>query len=251
MEQYGIIWIKSAKSSAEFPNLNVQDHLFAGVVTQEIQAPLDVVVDNFSDIEHNPTTHTYFGYAYENLAKIESRIETTDKTVRVINKGFQQPLPWLVEKIFFNVHSGDQFVNDWKTYFSPVYSTFDQSWVNPDTDKPRRIQVKLAVFYIPISEHKTRLMIFVFANPIINKLMFQLFVGPIVRFFVDYELKKDKDILENLADKQMPLSEMQLGRYDRVLAENRKRINRLYRGQLPELTVASNCRQKVEAKSLI
>ncbi|MDJ0569828.1 MAG: hypothetical protein QNJ53_12370 [Pleurocapsa sp. MO_192.B19] len=48
--------------------------------------------------------------------------------------------------------------------------------------------------------------------------------------FVDYELKKDKEILEHLADKQMPLSEMQLGRYDRVLGENRKRIDHLYRG---------------------
>ncbi|MEM9092377.1 MAG: aromatic ring-hydroxylating dioxygenase subunit alpha [Cyanobacteria bacterium P01_F01_bin.53] len=235
IEQYGIIWVKAAKSSADFPDFNIQDHLFAGVVTQEIQAPLDVVVDNFSDIEHNPTTHTYFGYAYENLAKIESpkvesHIETTDDTVRVINKGSQQPLPWLVEKIFFNVHSGDQFVNDWKTYFSPVYSTFEQSWVNPATGKPRRIQVKLVVFYIPISDDQTRVMIFVFTNPIINKLIFQLLVGPIVRFFVDYELKKDKEILENLADKQMALSEMQLGRYDRVLGENRKRIDRLYRG---------------------
>ena len=74
-------------------------------------------------------------------------------------------------------------------------------------------------------------MMFVFANPIVNKVIFQLLVAPIVRFFVDYELKKDMDILENLADKQMTLGEMQLGRYDRVLGETRKRIDRLYRSQ--------------------
>ncbi|MGD1864856.1 MAG: Rieske 2Fe-2S domain-containing protein [Phormidesmis sp.] len=229
VERYGIIWIKSADSPASFPDFSIQDHLFAGVVTQDMQTPLEVVVDNFSDIEHNPTTHTYFGYAYENISNFEHRIETTDDSVRVINKGAQQPLPWLVERVFFNVHSGDQFINDWKTYFSPVHSIFDQSWVNPATEKPRRIQVKLVVFYVPVSDDQTRLMIFVFANPIINKWIFQLLVGPIVRFFVDYELKKDKEILENLADKQMPLSEMQLGRYDRVLGENRKRIDRIYR----------------------
>jgi len=205
--------------------------LFAGVVTQDIQAPLEVVVDNFSDIEHNPTTHTYFGYSYETLTSLKSHIETADDTVRVINKGSQQPLPWLVEKIFFNVHSGDQFVNDWTNYFSPVYSTFDQSWVDAATNKPRRVQVKLVVFYIPTENDYSRVMIFIFINPMINKLMFQFLGGPIVRWFVDYELKKDIDILENLADKKMPLSEMQLGRYDRVLGENRKRIDRLYRSQ--------------------
>ncbi|MEM7579361.1 MAG: Rieske 2Fe-2S domain-containing protein [Mastigocoleus sp.] len=232
IERYGVIWIKSADSSASFPDFNIEDHLSAGVITQDIQAPLEVVVDNFSDIEHNPTTHTYFGYSLENISRVESCIETTDKSVRVINKGVQQSLPWIVEKIFFNVHSGDWFVNDWTTYFSPVYSIFDQFWIDPVTDKPRKIQVKLVVFYIPVSHNRTRLMIFIFANPIVNKLIFQFLVKPMVRFFADYELKKDKEILENLADKQMPLSEMQLGRYDRVLGENRKRIDRLYRDNI-------------------
>ena len=231
VERYGVIWVKSADSSASFPDFNLQKHLSAGVITQEIEAPLEVVVDNFSDIEHNPSTHTYFGYSAENIATVESRIETADESVRVINRGVQQSLPWIVEKIFFNVRSGDWFLNDWTTYFSPLYSIFDQFWLDSVTDKPRRIQVKLVVFYIPVSDRQTRLMIFLFANPIINKSLFQFIVKPIVRFFVDYELKKDQEILENLTDKQMPLSEMQLGRYDRVLGENRQRIDRLYRGE--------------------
>lgn len=229
VERYGIIWIKSAHSSAEFPELNDQNYLYAGVVIQDIQASLDVVVDNFSDIEHSPTAHTYFGYSYESLAKIESHIKTTDETVRVTNMAVQQKLPWIVEKIFFNVRSGDQFANDWTTYFSPMYSTYDQFWVDSATGEPRRIRVRLAVFYVPISDGETRVMIFVFANPIVNKAIFQLFVGPMIRLIVDYELKKDMDILENLADKQMTLDEMQLGRYDRVLGETRKRMDRLYR----------------------
>ena len=234
IERYGFIWIKSADSSASFPDFSIENHLFAGVVNQEIKAPLEVVVDNFSDIEHNPSTHTYFGYSSENISHVESQIKTTDKSVRVINKGVQQSLPWIVEKVFFNVHSGDLFINDWKTYFSPVYSIFDRSKIDSVTNKQRRIQVKLVVFYIPVNDDQMRLMIFVFANPIINKLIFKLLVAPIVRFFVDYELKKDKEILENLADKQMLLSEMQLGRYDRVLSENRKRIDRLYRRMLSD-----------------
>ena len=239
VERYGIIWVKAANSSAEFPELNDpnhgQNHVYAGVVIQNVQAPLDVVVDNFSDIEHSPATHTYFGYSYESLARIESHIETTDETVRVTNTAPQQPLPWIVENLFFNVHSGDEFANDWTTYFSPMYTTYDQSWVNPATGQPRRIRVRLAVFYVPISDRETRVMIFVFANPagnlIGNKVIFQLLAGPMIRVIVNYELKKDMDILENLADKQMTLSEMQLGRYDRVLGETRKRIDRLYRGQ--------------------
>ncbi len=242
VDRYGIIWLKSANSSAEFPELNDQNYVYAGVVVQNVRAPLEVVVDNFSDIEHSPTTHTYFGYSYESLAQIESRMETTDETVRVTNNAPQQPLPWIVEKIFFNVHSGDQFANDWTTYFSPMYTTYDQSWVNPATGKPRRIRVRLAVFYVPISDRETRVMMFVFANPIVNKVIFKLLVAPTIKFFVDYELKKDMYTLENLADKQMTLDEMQLGRYDRVLGETRKRIDRLYRGQLSKPAIKAKCR---------
>ena len=101
IERYGIIWVKPANSSAEFPEINGQNYAYAGVAIQDIQASLEVVVDNFSDIEHSPTTHTYFGYSYESLAQIESRMETTDETVRVTNNAPQQPLPLDSRKSIF------------------------------------------------------------------------------------------------------------------------------------------------------
>jgi len=230
IERYGIIWIKSANSDVSFPDFKADNYLFAGVLIHEIQAPLEVVLDNFSEIEHTPTAHTYFGYSRESISGVETRVETTDKSVSVTNKGIQQSLPWIVNKIFFNVNSGDWFFDNWETYFSPIHSIYDQFWINPATNKERNLRLKLVAFFIPIRDGETRLMMFVFINPVIKKLTFELLAKPIVKFFINYELKKDKEILEHLADKQMSLNEMHLGRFDRVLAENRKRINRIYRG---------------------
>ena len=237
IERYGVIWIKSADSPATFPDFNVEDYLSAGVLTHEIQAPLEFVLDYFSEIEHTPTTHTYFGYSSEGISKVETNVKTKDNSVSVNNKGIQQYLPWIVQKLFFNVHSGDWFFDNWETFFSPVYSIYDQFWVDPVTDQPRKLRLKLVMFFIPITETQTRIMMFVCASPVVNKFIFQLLGKPVVRFFINYELIKDKRILENIADREISLSQMRLGRFDRVLAENRKRINRLYRGETHQSTV--------------
>lgn len=72
---------------------------------------------------------------------------------------------------------------------------------------------------------------------VVNKLIFQVLGKPIVRFFINHELILDKAILENIIDKDIPLKQMQLGRFDGVLAENRKRINRIYRNDSSRVNV--------------
>lgn len=237
IERHGVIWIKSADSNATFPDFNVEDYLSAGVLTHEIQAPLEFVLDNFSEIEHTPSTHTYFGYSSEDISKVQTTVKTKDNSVCVNNKGIQRYLPWIVAKLFFNVHSGDWFFDNWETFFSPIYSIYDQFWLDAVTDKPRKLRLKLLLFFVPISETQTRIMMFVFASRVVNQLIFQVFGKPIVRFFINQELILDKAILENILDKDIALKQMQLGRFDGVLAENRKRINRIYRGDISQVNV--------------
>jgi len=237
VERHGVIWMKSADSTATFPDFNVENYLSAGVLTHEIQAPLEFVLDNFSEIEHTPSTHTYFGYSSEDISKVQTTVKTKDNSVCVNNKGIQRYLPPIVQKLFFNVHSGDWFFDNWETFFSPIYSVYDQFWLDNITEKPRKLRLKLVLFFIPISETQTRIMMFVFASRVVNKLIFQLLGKPIVRFFINHELILDKAILENIADKDIPLKQMQLGRFDGVLAENRKRINRIYRNDISQVNV--------------
>ena len=236
VERYGFVWLKSADSSTSFPDFQVSDDFFAGTLVHEIDAPLEAVLDNFSEVEHTPTVHTNFGYASQAISNVETFVATTDNSVRVTNKGIQQSLPPLVEKVFFNISSGDYFFDNWETFFSPVYSIYDQFWLNPQTGQKRGLNLKLVAFLVPISHEKTRFMMFVFVRPTISRLIFKILAHPI-KAFINHELKKDKNILNNLADKKMSLSEMQLGRFDRALIENRKRIDRIYRSNASQPTM--------------
>jgi hypothetical protein len=54
---------------------------------------------------------------------------------------------------------------------------------------------------------------------------------------LDKEIRLDVNMLHNLADKNSALEGMRLSRFDRVLALNRERIQRIYRGKPAGLAV--------------
>jgi hypothetical protein len=55
----------------------------------------------------------------------------------------------------------------------------------------------------------------------------------LLRRKIDHEIRLDMRILEGLADQSADIEGMKLSRFDKVLALNRERINRVYRGIEP------------------
>jgi phenylpropionate dioxygenase-like ring-hydroxylating dioxygenase large terminal subunit len=244
LERHGVIWVKSADSRPEFPHFPTlaRDgyfHLFN--LHHEIKAPLEVTVDNFCEIEHTPTTHAFFGYALDTMHEVQVRFETTAKSVRVINHGPPKRMAWIYRKLL-GVRSNYLFYDDWTTYFSPVYSVYDHWWADPVTGKEGMVRFKLFIFFTPRDESTTSLTTFVFTK--------SRYPGPagcmraarwLLRRKIDHEIRLDMRILEGLADQSANLEGMKLSRFDKGLALNRERINRVYRELEPQQpTVSSN-----------
>src|SRR5246127_2256170 len=86
-----------------------------------VNAPLELVLDNFCEIEHTPTTHAFFGYPLDRMQEVQVEFHPTDTSVRVVNRGPRKPitapLRWMV-----GIGRDYQFMDDWTTHFSPVYS---------------------------------------------------------------------------------------------------------------------------------
>jgi hypothetical protein len=55
----------------------------------------------------------------------------------------------------------------------------------------------------------------------------------LLRRKIDHEIRLDVRVLEGLADQSADIEGMKLSRFDKVLALNRERINRIYRGLGP------------------
>ncbi len=230
VDRHGAIWVREKGSDAVFPTIGRDGYYSYGVLQHDIHAPLEPCLDNFSEVEHTPTTHALFGYRAEAMAQVETETRLTADTVRVINRGPQKPVPAYVEKLF-NVHSDDDFVDDWTVHFSPVHIHYHQYWVDRASDAARPDQIHLAVFFTPIDRDSTRVMTFVHLtrDPRARFGFDWIVARPIMLRLIDHEVRLDKRMIEQLADPDPDLRGTRLGRFDKALRENRKRIEAIYR----------------------
>jgi vanillate O-demethylase monooxygenase subunit len=229
LDLHGAIWVKDESASPRFPTLGGADLYAAAVLAHEVEAPLELVLDNFTEVEHTPSTHALLGYDPELARDVETRVETTDTKVRVVNRGPQKRLPRVVEALF-GIRSGDVFVDEWTTRFSPVHAVYDHWWEDPSTGAPRRDRLRSVVFFVPTKTGHTRLLTFTYTSaPPFGRLGLNLLLRPVVRALVDLEVRLDKRMVERIADKRTEMTGMKLGRFDKPLAESRRRIDRIYR----------------------
>lgn len=231
VEKHQAIWVKPANANPQFPQFDVDGYYNVCNLYHQVKAPLELVVDNFCEIEHTPTTHAFFGYPLERMHEVEVEFLPTDSSVRVVNCGPHKHINWFL-RLLLGIGANYQFRDDWTTHFSPVYSVYDHWWSDPETGAESMVKWRLYIFFTPIDDRETTLTTFAFTR--------SRWPGPAgaVRLFkwlmrrkLDHEIRLDKRILENLADDDVCVEGMKLSRFDKVLGLNRDRINRIYRGR--------------------
>ncbi len=229
VERDGAVWVKRG-GPADFPDLGGRGWAPVTVLRHRAKAPLELVLDNFTEVEHTGRVHAFFGYAEADLAAVETRVEARDDAVRVYNRGPQRDIGRALRGLL-GIRPGDHFVDDWTTRFAPVHVCYDQYWVDPATGAPRPRRLRVAVVFVPVGPAATDLFTFVYTNAgggarglLADRLLRPLLVG-----FTDLEVRLDLRLVGRLADRATALTGRRLGRFDKVLGEHRRRIDRLYR----------------------
>jgi phenylpropionate dioxygenase-like ring-hydroxylating dioxygenase large terminal subunit len=231
VERHQAIWVKASGSEPAFPAFDIDGHYNVCNLHHTVQAPLELVLDNFTEIEHTPTTHAFFGYPLERMHEVEVEFQTTDTSVRVINRGPAKKISlWL--RLLLGINPRYEFRDDWTTFFSPVYSVYDHWFEDPATNQESMVRWRLYIFFTPIDEQHTAILTFAYTK--------SRYPGPagcmrafkwLMRRKLDQEIQLDVRILENLVDHNTSIEGMKLSRFDKVLGLNRERIARVYQGQ--------------------
>ena len=233
-EAHDYLWIKSRHSTPIFPDITPEEYYPIGTFRHTVPAPLELTVDNFTEIEHSGTVHNTFGYDLERMHEVRVRFEASDDRVRVVNVGPTIRLNPLF-RYALGIRPGDYFHDDWTTYFSPVYSVYDHWWTSPDESREGMVRWRLYMFFWPINASQTAVVSFVYAK--------SRYPGPagglrlvkwLFRREIDREVRQDIAMLEHLADHQTSIEGMKLSRFDKVLGLTRERIARIYRGENPQ-----------------
>jgi phenylpropionate dioxygenase-like ring-hydroxylating dioxygenase large terminal subunit len=230
IERHGAIWVKSTSSDPIFPQFETEGYYHLGNLSHVVRAPLELVLDNFTEIEHTPTTHLFFGYDLERMEEVKVEFRAADNSVRTINDGPSKRIPWIF-RLLLGIRNDYHFNDDWTVYFSPVYAVFDHHWTHPQSRRESKARWRVYVFYVPFDNEQTIIQTFAFMKSSYpGPHGSARLIWPLVMHLLDLEIRRDIDVLENLADKSPRIEGMKFSRFDRGLGLNRERIDRIYRG---------------------
>jgi vanillate O-demethylase monooxygenase subunit len=231
-EAHGYIWVKSKGSQPVLPPLGGDGWYFMAHTEHVANAPLELTLDNFCEIEHTPLVHDLFGYELDAMKDVTVRCETTDDTVTVYNHGPHKRINFFMRRLI-GMGRNYHFNDVWTTYFSPVYSVYDHYWSDPDTNVEAWVRWRACVFFTPMDESKTRVTSFIYAKskwPVWPKGGLPYF-RRFTRRVTAKEIGRDVGILNSLASLEPRMEGMKLSRFDKALMLNRERIDRVYRGR--------------------
>lgn len=236
-DSHGMVWVKALGSKAKFPQFDGSERGYVPMVLlmHDMEAPLEVVLDNFNELEHTPTTHGDFGYPLERMHEVQVQVEPDDEEVRIRYQGPCKKYPWLF-RTFMGISPEPIFSVQGVTRFSPVHTYGDYTWTDSNSGKTSWVNVRNVHFFTPLDDDTTRVFTLShmrLSNPRMN--WFLAFVRPFMRNSIETEVNEDKRVLDGLADKDPSLEGLKLSRFDRILGLNRDRIERIYRGSGPAL----------------
>lgn len=230
-EAYGVVFLKPAECSATFPQFDVEGYEHLCSLEAVAEAPMETTLDNFTEIEHTPMVHDRFGYVLERMSEVTTRVDSTPTSVHVVNRGPHKPMPlWL--RLPMGLKKEAIFTDEWTTYFSPVHTVIDHSWIDAATGKSARVTLRYYLFFTPTADDRTLIETIVFGKAALpGPNHGARLYGPLIARFARGEVDGDCAILAKLADKRPELRGMKLSRFDQPLGLHRERIDRIYRGK--------------------
>ena len=229
-EAYGAIWVRERDADQPPPDLmqGYEAWSFVGCVSNPIDAPLPLLLDNFAEVEHTVTVHPQFGIDIDRAQEGVLELETTPETFSARNRGPSKPPP-LATRLLVGTWAGDDFQSDYTFRFDPPRSSVTHYWTNPRTGRERMVKYHLYHYFVPVDAAHSMVITFGHLHsrwPGLNWAARRM--GWFVRKKIRSTIDEDAWLLKNMADYDTDIAGMKLSRFDRVLGLTRERLERIY-----------------------
>jgi phenylpropionate dioxygenase-like ring-hydroxylating dioxygenase large terminal subunit len=238
-EAHGVVWVKARGPDVPLPVIDHAGFVPVGAVFHRIKAPLQLVMDNFSEVEHTIAMHPTFGFDPARSHEAVVTFEATDDAVTVHNVGPAKPIQPLA-RLLLLFRRRYFFHSDYTFFFDPPRAVIEHRWTDPVGGGEAMAKYRLHHFFVPEDQQTTRLVTFGAARsrwPLPGGGV--PLMGWYLRRAIAATIDEDVWLLENLADQTPDLDGMKLSRFDRVLGLTRERLRRIYYGETEAMTGTS------------
>ena len=236
---HDIVWVRSgdaartvshdlAADTGLHPDLAEGDHVFVAAVAKDIEAPLQLVVDNMTELEHTGTVHKQLAFGIDDYETVETRCRHDDDSVTIFYRGRQRSLP-LYLSLLMGLRRGDVYVQTASVSFTPPCASYQIHWTAGPGGSTRAFGMRFVNYYTEVSAERTSLFSFVYWK-IAGTWMQAIphLARPLFCRLVSAELDRDKAIIERMPKDQASLDWFQLSRFDGPLVATRKLMARHY-----------------------
>jgi phenylpropionate dioxygenase-like ring-hydroxylating dioxygenase large terminal subunit len=223
-ERYGLVWMAERGNHLPLPSFDGDGMSLLHQTSQLIRAPLESVLDNFTEVEHTGVSHWQFGYDPNQMSMVENVTKCTEDAVSVTAYGPQKQMLricWLA----LGVRRGDYLHCDFETRFDPLRCVWNWYWQEPHTAAKRWRKFRAVAYFNQTSDSITQLITMYFwSRNIADVLGADKLLRPLMRLAINYEVLLDMNLVENLANNGTGIPPNGSSRFDKALIEQRRRI---------------------------
>ena len=169
---HDVVWVRSrdaanavshdlAADSGLHPELAEDDHAFACVVAKDIAAPLQLVVDNMTELEHTGAVHKKLAFGIDDFDTVETRCRHDDDGVTIFYEGRQRPFP-LYLSLLSGLRRGDVYVQTAGVSFTPPCASYRLWWTAGKGGTTRPFGLRFVNYYTEVDAGRTSLFSFVY-----------------------------------------------------------------------------------------
>ena len=212
--------------------------LFGSVIAKDIAAPLQLVVDNMTELEHTGMVHKQLAFGIDDFDTVETRCQHDDDSVTIFYQGRQRPLPPYLS-LLMGLRRGDVYVQTASVSFTPPCASYRISWTMGPGGSATAVRPSLRQLL-----HRGRRRIARASSHSSTGrprgrgcTPCRALALPLFRRLVSAELERDKAIIEKVPQSEATLEWFQLSRFDGPLVATRKLMERHYASTGDDLRV--------------
>ena len=223
-EELGVVWTKRAGAAAAPLQIDFDGFHLLRRAFRDVDVAVELMLDNFTEIEHTGTGHWEFGFDGSRMNEIDFRITREGQGVTAHAVGPQKPVSWLSRAVL-GIAPGDRLHIGWTTSYAPIRVNYEWWWEDPRTGRQRGVRFKEATFFTSLGAAGCRLTAFYYwTRPSVGPVGLDRLFRAAVGRFIEYEIDLDINLVGGLAASVADLKQCQLTRFDGVVVRNRRAL---------------------------
>jgi len=222
LELHGMAWVRTPGGHGPPPVLQGDGYHPIATLRHHVAAPLALLLDNMTELEHSATVHSVFGFELDRLHQVRTAAREVPGGIDIDYEGPQRTLPFYL-RWATGIEGGDRFVQRACVRSAPMRATYGLEWFAAGDGRQRPLSLKFVIYFDETGPQAAVQTTFVLARAGSARVRHALrCFAPVLRHHIDRELRADITLVESL---QLPPDRPGPGlssRFDRPLAMRRR-----------------------------